>query len=293
MTPGLVSAGAQQLNLLVGQTIASIQVGGNSLIYYSDRINQLPLGIIGMAAGVVLLPEITRNFRGGREAEARGSLAKGIEMAMLLTIPAMAAMLVIPREIMFAIFEGGEFSEESSLDAGSVLRAFAIGTPAYVLMKVLQPGYFAREDTRTPMRFTIVMAVVNIALTWPFFVWLGATGCALATSVAGWVNVGLLWFGLRRLSFLEMAPGFTSRMGRMLLAAGLMGAAVWWVTGELSEWILVEGRFFLRMAVLTAVVLLGVVIYFVLVFALRVFSVAEMKRTLRRRGARGEADGGD
>ena len=155
MAPGLVSAGVQQLNLMVGQTVASNQVGGNASIFYADRINQLPLGLIGMAAGVVLLPEITRSLRGGDEEGARRSLCQGMEMALLLCLPAMVAMMVIPREIMYAIFEGGKFQGEAAIEAGRVLAAFAIGTPAYVLARVLQPGYFAREDTRTPMRSTM------------------------------------------------------------------------------------------------------------------------------------------
>jgi len=284
MAPGLVSAGIQQINLIVGGTVASLVVGGRSLIYYADRINQLPLGIIGMAAGVVLLPEITRNLRGGDESGARRSMARGLEMSMLLTLPAMVAMIVIPREIMFAIFQGGEFAGKDALAAGAVLQAFAIGTPAYVIARVLQPGYFAREDTRTPMNFTIATAVTNILLCWPLFIWLGPAGCALATSIAGWVNVVLLWIGLGRLGFLEMSPGFSGRMARMLLSAVLMGAAVWGLARLGSTWILADGQFFLRMIALTILVAIGVVAYFAFVFALRVFSVSEVKNVLRRKG---------
>src|SRR5690606_18712994 len=172
------------------------------------------------------------------------SLSQGIELSLFLCLPATIAMLVIPREIMYAIFEGGKFEGESALLAGYVLAAFAIGTPAYILARVLQPGYFAREDTKTPMRFTIITAVTNMVLTYPLFLWLGPVGCALATSVAGWVNVGLLWFGLRGAGFMGVSEGFYSRTGRMFLAAVIMGAAVWGLAGWGESILFAEGRFF-------------------------------------------------
>ena len=284
MAPGLISASVQQLNLMVGQTIASLQVGGKTAIFYADRINQLPLGLIGMAAGVVLLPEITRNLRGGDEAGAKRSLSQGLELSFFLCLPATIAMLVIPREIMYAIFEGGKFEGESALLAGYVLAAFAIGTPAYILARVLQPGYFAREDTKTPMRFTIITAVTNMVLVYPLYLWLGPVGCALATSVAGWVNVGLLWFGLRGAGFMGLTAGFYSRVGRMLLASVIMGGAVWGVAGAGESLLMAEGRFFQRIGSMGVVVGLGLVIYLAAVIGMRVYSMADLKRKFRRGG---------
>lgn len=283
MAPGLVSASIQQLNLIVGQTVASLQIGGKTAIFYADRINQLPLGLIGMAAGVVLLPEITRNLRGGDEAGARRSLSQGIELSLFLCLPATIAMLVIPREIMYAIFEGGKFDGESALVAGHVLAAFAIGTPAYILARVLQPGYFAREDTKTPMRYTIITAITNTLLVYPLYLWLGPVGCALATSVAGWINVGLLWFGLRGAGFMGVADGFYSRIGRMFLAATIMGAAVWGMAAAGEPLLFSEGRFFQRLGAMGILVGLGLLIYLAAVVGTRVYSVADLKRKFRRR----------
>jgi len=282
MTPGLFSAGVQQLNLIVGQAVASLQMGGQVVIYYADRINQLPLGLIGISAGVVLLPEITRNLRAGNEGKAKSSMAKGVEMSLLLCLPAMVAMLVIPGEIMHALFQGGEFKAEGASLSGYALRAFAIGTPSYVLARVFQPAYFAQENTRTPMQFTIVSALVNVALVWPLFKIMGATGCALATSIAGWVNIVLLVGGLKKQHFLKMAPGFYSRMFRMFLSAALMGLAVWWLADLGNEWLMTEGRFFRRMTALVILVSLGAGVYFFFIFATRVFTIGELKRSLRR-----------
>lgn len=282
MAPGLVSAGVQQLNLVVGQTVASFQDGGTVFIFTSDRINQLPLGIIGMSFLVVLLPEITRHLRAGREKEARESLARGVDLSLLLTLPAMFAMLVIPGELVFALFKSGQFTLEDSRQTGMALAAFALGTPAYILLRVLQPGYFARENTRTPMNFTIVSAVTNMVLCVPLFFLLKHVGCALATSIAGWVNVILLAAGLHRLGFLKMPEGFGSRLLRMIIAAGVMAVAVWWGAQLTERWLFVDSRV-LRLSVLGGIVAGGAAIYFLLIFALRVWTISELKQQFRRR----------
>jgi putative peptidoglycan lipid II flippase len=191
-------------------------------------------------------------------------------------------MLVIPREIMYAIFEGGKFEGESAILAGYVLAAFAIGTPAYILARVLQPGYFAREDTKTPMRYTIITAITNMLLVYPLYLWLGPVGCALATSIAGWVNVGLLWFGLRGAGFMGLTEGFYSRVGRMLLAATIMGAAVWGMA-EFGESILMaKGAFFKRLGTMGVLVSIGLLIYLAAAIGMRVYSIADLKRKFRR-----------
>ena len=284
MLPGLVSAGIQQLNLLVGGTIASIELGGRSLIYYSDRINQLPLGIIGIAAGVVLLPEITRSLRSGNSGEAKRSLAFGADVSLLFCIPAMVAMLAIPQVIMHAIFEGGEFNRENAVEAGRVLAAFALGMPAYVLARVYQPGYFAREDTRTPMKFAVITALLNMILCYPLFHWLGVTGCALATSIAGWCNVILLWAGLRRDGFVILDRAALWRYLRMALSAGIMGVAIWRLAVFGEKWLLQDGGFWIRLTALTALVLAGIAVYFGCILGTGVFSPNELKRIFRRSG---------
>ncbi|MEM7601173.1 MAG: murein biosynthesis integral membrane protein MurJ [Verrucomicrobiota bacterium] len=282
MGPGLVSAGVQQLNLIIGQAVASYQVGAVSLIFYADRINQLPLGLLGVALGTVLLPEITRQLRGKNPEGARSTMYQGMEIALLFSLPAVAAMIVIPGPIMHALFVNGEFTAEAAREAGWVLAAFALGTPAYVLSRVLQPAFFAREDTKTPMRFTIIATLVNLVLVYPMFRWLGPTGCALATSIAGWVNLTLLWMGLRGAEFMKMMPGFTGRVVRIVAASAVMGAGIYYAAEWVKPWIMTDGDFVKRIFVLLVLVLLGVILYFAAVFATRVYSVAELKSRLRR-----------
>jgi len=282
MVPGLISAGAQQLNILVGGAVASLETGGGrSAIYLSERINQFPLGLIGIAMGVVLLPEISRNLRSGKIDEARQSLAFGVDVAILLCIPAMVAMLVIPKYIMHGIFEGGAVSAESAQDIGVVLSAFAIGMPAYVLTRVYQPGYYARENTRSPMIFAIVGALVNIALCYPLFRWIGVSGCALATSIAGWVSFVLLWFGLKKDGFVTLTGGMLWRYSRMLLSASIMGLAIWYFGKWGEAWLLKEGHFLTRIIALFILVIIGVVVYIISILANRVFTMSEIKHALK------------
>lgn len=283
MAPGLVSASVQQINLLVGQTVASLQVGGNAAIFFADRLNQLPLGLIGMAAGVVLLPEITRALRGGDEVGAKRNLAKGVEMSLFLSLPAMVAMLVIPREIMFAIFEGGKFSGDEALAAGGVLASFALGTPAYILARVLQPAYFASEDTKTPMRFTLWSALLNVVTVYPLFVWLGPTGCGLSTSLAGWLNVALLWLGLQRGGWVGFGAGLGWRLAKMSVASIVMGALVWWGARLSAPWLLAAGQFAERVVVLGALVSIGIAVYIGAILLLRVYPWAELRALVRKR----------
>lgn len=281
MIPGLVSAGAQQINLLVGQTVASFQDGAQVYIYNSDRINQLPLGIIGMAFGVILVPEITRHLRGGREDQARRSLAQGIEFSLLISLPAMVALIAIPEPIVYGLFKSGKFTAEHAHQTALALAAFAIGAPAWILVRVLQPGYFAREDTKTPMKFTIITAAVNAILCVPLFLLLKHVGCALATSVAGFVNMALLLIGLRKMGFIKMANGFTSRMLRVLLSSALMGAAVWGIAKFAEPWTYADGRV-IRLVAVVSVVAIGGVIYLALILLTRVTSISELKARFRR-----------
>ncbi len=282
MLPGLASAGIQQVNLIVGQSVASFQDSGPSYLYYSDRVNQLPLGLIGVAFGIVLLPEITRNLRAGREAQARTSLAHGIEMSLLLSLPAMVAMTVIPEPIMHGLFQGGEFTSEAAYQAGLALRAFAIGAPAYILARVMQTAFFAQENTKTPMHYTMVSAGSNIVLSILLFMVLKHVGCALATSIAGWVNVILLTATLRREQFLKMQTGFSKRLFGMLLASAIMGVGVWFLASGLAPWLTGGQGLVSRLLALTAVVASGVLMYLLLLFLLRVTNLAELRAGFRR-----------
>ncbi len=279
MIPGILAAGIQQLNLLVGTIIASTQDGALSYLYYSDRIYQLPLGMIGIAFGVVLLPEITRKLRGGDQAGATDSITHGMDFAMLLTLPAAVAMLVIPVPIISTIFERGEFNAVSTRQTAAALAGFAVGLPGYVLVRVLQPGYFAREDTRRPMIMALITVAVNIACSLALFPFFGHVGIAIATAISAWVNVALLVRGLR--GFWKPDSKTLLRLPRMLLAALLMGAALWGMHQMTGNWF--EGGTLFRALGLAMLILAGVAVYFTAAIVLKATSMQAIKAGFTRR----------
>ncbi|MBK1667472.1 murein biosynthesis integral membrane protein MurJ [Rhodovibrio sodomensis] len=281
MGPGVASAGALQLNLLVGTIVASLQPGAVSYLYYADRVYQLPLGLIGIAFGVVLLPDLSRKLRAGQDQAARDSLNRGVELALLLTLPATVALVAIPWPIVSVLFERGAFDAEAAVATAWALGAFALGLPAYVLIKILQPGFFAREDTWSPFVAAAWMVGVNILLTVGLFYWIGFVGIALATAVAAWVNAGLLALWLRRARFLVADMRLKSRLPRIALASLLMGGVL--VAGQSFAMPWLTGGLAARAGALAALVLGGMAVYFGFAVVTRAADVREIASVFRQR----------
>lgn len=254
--PGVISGGITQINIAVGTIIASTQASAVSYLYYADRIYQLPLGVVGIAIGVVLLPDLARHLRAGRTDHARHVENRACEFALALTLPATVALVIVPYEVVQVLFQHGAFDTEATSMTAAALIAYAVGLPAFVLNKVLSPGYFAREDTKTPMWFAGAGMIVNvlgaIALA-PLF---GHIGIALATSLAGWVNTSLLAVTLWRRGHFVADAGLKRRVPLLLLASALMGLVLYGgavlLTGALTAPLLV-----IRFAALAGLVAIG------------------------------------
>lgn len=280
MIPGLLSAAVLQLNLVVGTIIASFQDGAVSYLYYADRMYQLPLGLIGIGFGIVLLPELSRKLRAGDDAAAMDSMNRGIEFAMLLTLPAALALMVIAEPIIVVLFERGAFDREASQATAWALVAFAAGLPAYVLVKILQPGFFSREDMVTPLRYAAVSVAVNIVFSLALFFPLGHVGIALATAIAAWVNTGMLFVALKRRGFLALDTPLRRRLPRTAVAGALMAAALWAGAWYLSPWF--DGNAWLRVSGLVILIAGGLAVFGGLALMLGAASPAELRRLLRR-----------
>ena len=205
MLPGLVGAGVTQLNLAVDVIIASLLPAGTvSLLYYADRVQQLPLGVIGTAVGTALLPLLSRQVRAGEAEAALGTLNRAIEYALFLTLPAAVALIVSAYPVMWVLFGRGAFDAESARLSAQALAAYALGLPAFVLVKVLAPGFFARGDTATPVKIGVAAVALNLAMNVAFMVPLQHVGPALATSLAAIFNVGWLGAVLARQGHLRL-----------------------------------------------------------------------------------------
>lgn len=258
--PGLLSGGVTQINIVVGTIIASLAPGAVSFIYYADRIYQLPLGVVGVAIGIALLPELSRQLRAGHEDLALNSQNRAMEFAMALTLPAAVALLVMPAPIIMVLFERGSFTAADTAATAAALMGFAVGLPAFIIIKVFSPGFFAREDTRTPMWFAAISVGVNIAVSLILFPILSYVGIAIATSVAGWLNGGLLALTLWRRGHYRMDPGLMRRLPLQALAAVLMGAGLALGLRVADGW-LDDPAVLVRVGALAVMVLAGVVLY--------------------------------
>ena len=278
MGPGVLAAGIQHINLLVGSIIASFREGAISYLYYSERVYQLPLGVIGIGLGVILLPEVTKRLRNGDQIGAITSMNRGIELAMLLTIPASIALIVIPYPIISTLFQHGAFTAEDANLTALSLAGFAIGIPGYVLVRVLQPGYFARENTKTPMLIAGVTVIVNIVFSIILFDSLGHIGIAIATSIAAWVNVALLLFGLR--NFWKPDARLKSRMPKIFIASIVMGSLLWILHQTIKE--MFNHDFWLRLGGVSMLVIFGITIYFFIAFKLKASSLKELKADFKK-----------
>ncbi|WP_026353816.1 murein biosynthesis integral membrane protein MurJ [Woodsholea maritima] len=226
--PGALAAAATQINVLVTSSIATLEEGARSWLYYAERLYQLPLGVIGIAMGVALLPNLSRRVRAGDKVGGDYAMNRAIELSLLLTVPAAVAFVFIPDFLVRGLFEGGHFTSLDTARTAPVLILYGLGLPAFVLVKVLAPGFFAREDTKTPMQYAMASMVLNLVVgVGLFFGGMGYLGLAVATTLAGWLNAGLLAFTLYRKDLLVLDQGSKSRLPRIMLAALAMGAGCW------------------------------------------------------------------
>lgn len=279
--PAAGSAGVIQINLLIGNMIASHRPGAVSHLYYADRLYQLPLGMVGIAIGVVLLPELARRLRAGDAAAALAVQGQAIEFAMALALPAAAALLAIAGPLVSVLFQRGAFGPDSARATASVLAAFACGLPAFVTVKLLSPGFFAREDTATPLKCAAAAVAVNIGASLLLFPRIGAVGIAAATSLAAWVNAGLLAAILERRRQLGLTPRLKRGLPRLAVAALSMAALLGLAAEPMGAiW---AGSMGFRLAALAALVIGGLVAYLALALAIGALDLAEVRGLLRRR----------
>lgn len=278
MVPGAIGAGVTQINLLVGTIIASFIPGAVSYLYYGERIYQFPLGVIGIAIGTALLPDLSRKLRGGRDAAAQASLNRAIEISMLITLPAAAALIAVPGAVVTVMFQYGRFGPADTAATAAALAAFASGLPAYVLIKVLNPGFFAREDTRTPVIYAAVGVAVNIVLSLLLFRPLAHVGIAIATSAAAWINAALLGLTLVRRGYLHGDSQLFSRLPRIGLAAAIMAMlllpAAALIDGPLA------GGVAARAGAMAGLVLFGAAVFAVSALAVKAADLRELRASL-------------
>ncbi len=239
MGPAAIGAGAVQINIFIDTMIGSLLPAGSiSHLYYAERLYQLPLGVVGVAVGTALLPALARHVRADDRPAAKKLEARAIEASLLLSLPAAIALMVAGQPIMIALFARGAFSPENAIQTAGALAAYSAGIPAYVLAKTLSTAFYAREDTKTPLKFSLITVALNTAFALSFvgIFHLGIVGIAFATGITAWINVGMLARGLHRRGLLGLDARLKFVLPRILLATGLMAAAVHAIQLPLSGW---------------------------------------------------------
>jgi putative peptidoglycan lipid II flippase len=278
--PAVLAGGVVQINLLVGRQVGSFFDGAIAWLSYADRLYQLPLGVVGIAIGIVLLPDISRRLKAGDVFGSRYALSRATEFALFLTLPAAVALMVISVPLVSVLYERGAFTSADTHPTALALAVYGAGLPAFVLQKVLQPLYFAREDTRTPFRFALWSMAVNAGLAIGLAPFLGFVAAALGTTLAGWAMTFQLWWGTRPMGEAARADErLRARLPRVIGASAVMGAYLWGAEALLSSALSAD---FHRYWALMLLVATGMAVYGLVAFALGAFRLSDFRAGIGR-----------
>src|SRR3954471_7394315 len=281
MGPGVFGAGVTQLNLVISTALASLlPTGSIAYLYYADRLNQLPLGVVGIAVGTAILPPLSRQVRLGDVAGAVETQNRGVELALLLTLPAAAALIVLARPILLVLFARGAFGPQEAAATAAALAAYAAGLPAFVLVKVLAPGFFAHRNTRTPVKVAIASMLSNLGLTIALMPFLAHVGVALALILSGWLQALALLILLRRHGYFRLDSRARERLPRIATAALGMAGIVLGLNLLLEP--ALAGHTVTRLGALVLLIATGVLAFGVLVLALGGADWRDLRGQLRR-----------
>jgi len=290
MAPGIIGAGVVQINLWIDIVIATFLPGAIAFLYYADRVNQLPLSIIGTAMGAALLPWLSTQIRQEKMKEAISSQNRALEIVLFFTIPATIALLLIAEPIISVLFERGEFSAEASRATAYGLMGYALGLPAFVMVKVFSVSFFAHGNTKTPVIIASVALVTNVVLNIVLVLWfqkigiMPHIGLAVATSISSWLNLTMLAVTLHRYGHFQLDPALLKRLLRILIACAVMAIVL--VGAQLLVVDLLDGEGSLKVLALIIVIASGGISFIAVAIMLRAIDVPMVKDILQRRKVR-------
>ncbi len=281
VVPAVFGAGIYQISRFIDLFfLSTLPVGSYTYLQMADRWNQLPLGIIGIALGTAILPALSRLLGQDDNEQAQRLQSNAVELAMLLTVPAAVALFVTGSAFTRVFFAGGAFTTQDALITGTVVSGLVIGLPAYVLIKVLTPNFFARKDTRTPVYTAAASLVLTVSLNLVLVPRIGVLGLAISGSIGAWCNVALLSAILARRDFFRLPRRIWGRIARIALAALVMGGLLWRAMPVLDPWF--DGTFWQRAVSISILMLLGIASYGVCGFLFGVLDKASVQRLMRR-----------
>ncbi|MGM0769447.1 MAG: murein biosynthesis integral membrane protein MurJ [Pseudomonadota bacterium] len=242
MAPALFGVSVSQINLLLDTVLASfLQTGSVSWLYYSDRLSELPLGVFGIAIATVILPSLSRKHAAASADQFAATLDWAVRAVLLIGLPAVVALALLAEPLIATLFHYGEVTDRDVAMSAQSLRAYSAGLLAFMLIKVLAPGFFAREDTRTPVKIGIIAMVANMAMNLALIVPLAHAGLALATSLSAWLNGLLLWRGLKKEGAWKSQPGWPRFLLQLLFANAALAGVVLYLRAPVGEWLVAGG----------------------------------------------------
>jgi putative peptidoglycan lipid II flippase len=280
MVPAVIGASVAQINLLVDTLIASLIPSTVSYLYYADRVGQLPLGVIGVAVGSALLPIISRQLQSGDREAAKDSMNRALEITLLFCLPSAMAFIIISEPIITLLFQRGEFSAEDSLKTAQMLAMLAIGLPAFMLVKVFAPGFYAEHDTKTPVKIAIICIIANLVFNALFFAPLQHQGITLATSLSSWLNAILLAVILYKRGIFAPDQKLKERSAKFAIATVVMGVAL----AALSNTLWHDDLHGLKKLIILSVIIgTSGGIFFAICMLTKAIDLSELRKLLKRR----------
>ena len=287
IAPGVLGAGIYQINMVVDTILVSlVGTGAISWLYYANRLQQLPLGVVGAAISVALLPILSKALKTGNQTEAEHSQDKAVEYGALLSIPAAIALIVLAHPIINLLFERGRFTSADSIKTAWAVAAYSLGLPAYVLVKALTPNFFARGDTQTPVKYSIIVFITNLICSIILMRPLGHLGIALATSIAAYVSLYQYLHGLKKRGFWQINRALKIKLAKILGCSLLMGylllIAQYVFAKSGYNWL--EAGLFAKLTIFGILCILGIVSFFIFAKLTKAIDISELIRLLKRKG---------
>ena len=261
MVPALFGVSVSQINLLLDTLLASfLQSGSVSWLYYSDRLNELPLGVFGIAIASVILPSLSRKSANQDSERFASTLDWGTRMVLLIGIPAAAALLILAEPLLITLFYRGEMTQFDISMMSASLRAYGSGLVAYMLIKVFAAGYYSRQDTKTPVKIGIIAMVANMVFNLMLVFWLDHVGLALATTLSAFLNMGLLFYGLHKEKVYVFQSGWGIFTVRMLVATVALSFFLLFISPGFEQWF--DWSEWMRIGTVAGLVIGGMLVYF-------------------------------
>jgi putative peptidoglycan lipid II flippase len=261
MGPAVIGVSVSQISLLINTVFASFLPSGSvSWLYYADRLMEFPTGLLGAALGTILLPSLSKAHAADHREEFSALLDWGLRLTLLLTLPAALALAILAVPLLATLFHYGAFSANDVMQSRTALMAYSVGLSGLILVKILAPGFYARQDIKTPVKIALVTLTATQLMNLAFIGWLHHAGLALSIGLASCFNAALLYRGLKQRGVYRPAAGWLSFALKLAMALAVMGIALWFAAGEDAAWLAMSGSH--KVLRLGVVVVVGIVAYF-------------------------------